>query len=314
MSDTDAAQMAEYRSLLESVLPLYIGGRYADALQIVRTATGHPSPADTAHLTACLLACAGDPAAAVAELQAAYDAGQWWDRHLLEDDDDLAAAHAVDGWSALVTASAERCAAAQSDPVPAPVVVRPSGEPTVTLVVLHGGGSDGADTAPHWAAAVEDGALLIAPSSSNRTTPTRRNWPDLMLGGHDVDRALELTPPATGVPVVLGGASAGGRQAMLMTLTADPLAPARFLVVSPALSRIELDPGTVRRAGDRGVRGHVVIGADDDSRADVTTKVAQLSAAGVVTTLDVVDGVGHDYPEDFAGRLRAALPPLLAAD
>jgi hypothetical protein len=311
MSDTDAAQMAAYRSLLEAVLPLYLDGRYADALQIVRTTPGNPSRADTAHLTACLLALAGDPAAAVAELQAAFDAGQWWDRHLLEDDDDLAAAQAVGGWSALVAASAERCAAAQRDPVPAPVVVRPTGEPTMTLVALHGGGSDGADTAPHWAAAVDDGALLVAPSSSHRTTPTRRNWPDLMLGGHDVDRALAIAPPPAGVPVVLGGPSAGGRQALLMTLTADPLAPQRFLVVCPALGRIELDPGTIRRAGERGVRGHVVQGADDEAYDDVLAKVAQLSAAGVDTTLDVIEGLGHDYPDDFAQRLRSGLAGLL---
>jgi hypothetical protein len=180
------------------------------------------------------------------------------------------------------------------------------------LVVLHGAGSDGADTAPHWQAAVDDGALLVAPNSSHRTTPTRRTWPDLMVGSHDVDRALAGLDLPAGVPVVLGGASAGGRQAMLMTLTADPLAPQRFLVVCPALGRIELDAGTMRRAGARGVRGHVVQGADDDLRADVSAKVAQLSDAGVDTTLEVIDGLGHDYPDDFAERLRAALARLVA--
>jgi predicted esterase len=313
MTDTDASQMAEYRSVLDAVMPLYLDGRYDDALRLVRASSGSRSHhADTAHLAACLLSLGGDPAGAVAELQAALDAGQWWDRQVLEDDDDLAAAAEVSGWAQLVDASAQRCAAAQGDPVPAPVVLRPQGKPTLLLVALHGAGSDGADTAPRWGAAVDDGALLVAPYSSHRTTPTRRSWPDLMVGGHDVERALADVQLPGDVPIVLGGASAGARQAMLMTLTANPLAPQRFLVVGPALDRIELDPGTVRRAGERGVRGHVVLGADDEGYAAVTAKVAQLSDAGVATTLDVVEGLGHDYPDDFPERLRAELPRLVS--
>jgi hypothetical protein len=98
---------------------------------------------------------------------------------------------------------------------------------------------------------------------------------------------------------------------MLMTLTANPVAPQRFLVVCPALGRVTLDPGTVRRAGERGVRGHVVLGAHDEAHDAVVAAVALLSDCGVETTLDVVDGLGHDYPGDFPDRLPPALDDLL---
>ena len=97
-----------------------------------------------------------------------------------------------------------------------------------------------------------------------------------------------------------------------MTLTANPEAPARFLAVCPALGRIQLDAGTARRAGERGVRGHVVLGEDDEAYAAVTDALALLNDAGVVTSLDVVAGLGHDYPSDFATRLGEALPGLLS--
>jgi acetyl esterase/lipase len=159
--------------------------------------------------------------------------------------------------------------------------------------------------------AVDHGAVVIAPSSSRRSTATHRTWPDLMVGGVDVERAVAAAAAPGDVPVVLGGFSAGGRQAMLMTLTANLDAPQRFLVVCPALGRITLDPGTARRAAARGVRGHVVLGADDEAYDAVTAAVALLSAAGVATTLEVVEGLGHDYPADFAERLPVALDALL---
>src|SRR3954452_13865085 len=171
---TDAAARQAYSDLLDAVLPLYAEGRYADALRLVRAAQPELAPrqADVAHLAACLLSLDGDGPAAVSELQTAYDAGAWWERSLLEDDDDLAAAQAQPEFSALVERSERRSAEAQDERPPPALVVRPEGLPTAVLAALHGAGSDGAQTAPFWRAAVDAGALLVAPDSSRRTTAT----------------------------------------------------------------------------------------------------------------------------------------------
>src|SRR3954468_4134223 len=101
MTTDDAALAAAYRATLDTVLPLYADGRYSEALAVVRGSQGHRLHlADPAHLAACLRALADDAPGAVAELQAALDAGAWWDRQVLEDDDDLPAPRAGPGGEA----------------------------------------------------------------------------------------------------------------------------------------------------------------------------------------------------------------------
>jgi hypothetical protein len=54
-----------------------------------------------------------------------------------------------------------------------------------------------------------------------------------------------------------------------------------------------------------------VLGADDEAVDAVTSAVTALNDAGVTTTLDLVDGLEHDYPDDFAQRVRPAYAALL---
>jgi predicted esterase len=310
---TPAHAAHAYQNLVRAVLPFYRARQYTEALLLVRSAESALDGrwrAETAHLAACLLALGGDAEGGFEQLRRASGDGAWWDRHLLEDDDDLAPVRELDGFAALVEESHARAHGAQGD-APAPVVEWPQTAPTSVLVALHGGGSDGAETAAQWRAVAEDGAVVLAPTSSRRTTPMHRTWPDLLVGGHDVERAMDEGGAPSDVPVVMGGFSAGARQAMLMTLTANPEAPQRFLVVCPAVRQVELDAGTVARAARRGVRGHLLLGGDDEATEAVARMVAQLDEGGVETTVEVAPGVGHDYPPDFAVRVRVALAGLL---
>ena len=50
-----------------------------------------------------------------------------------------------------------------------------------------------------------------------------------------------------------------------------------------------------------------VIGFEDDIR-----NVEMLRSEGIKVTLDVVDGLGHAYPDDFIDRTRPVLARLLA--
>jgi hypothetical protein len=59
------------------------------------------------------------------------------------------------------------------------------------------------------------------------------------------------------------------------------------------------------------LRGLAVLGdQDDDVGEDATASYRYLSGAGLRVELDMVPGLGHDYPDDFADRLRAALEPM----
>jgi len=301
----------DYEQVNDTVLELYLAGRYDEALGLVDQALGRipDRSADLVYSAACVLAAAGRPGEALDRLVAAEARGDWWHRRLLEEDDDLVPLRELDGFAGLLERSAARADASQSEPA-AVLVEAPDGDPRGVLVVLHGADQTAAHALAAWRAAVGAGFVLVAVESTQRNTPYYRSWPDPVVADRDVTRAYDGLPASyRSLPLVVGGFSAGGRQALRWALTGEPGDPVGFVVVAPAA-----DPGVLPEpsgAAGRGVRGLVVLGEqDDDVGEDATASYRHLSGAGLRVELDLVPGLGHDYPDDFADRLRAALEPM----
>jgi hypothetical protein len=319
------ADHEQFSDLMGRVLPLYEHQQYADALVHVRAAAGD-LPAlrsDTAHLAACLLALDGRPDEALAELRSAYDDGGWWARPLLEEDGDLAALARLDGFADLVDASDDRCRASQ-EAAQEMVVIGAVDEARAVLVALHGANGDGPRAAAIWQPLASNGVLLAAPTSSRRTTPTHRTWSDGEPEWRDITQiAPLLAEPAR--PLIVGGMSAGGRQALQWIispreLTASgelvpgpQLVPSAFLVICPAIGVSRLDRAAVSAAAARGARGHAVLGADDGGTESALEALELLRAEGIDVSIDVVEGLGHDYPVDFVERVAPVLARLVAS-
>ncbi|MEO3744062.1 hypothetical protein [Plantactinospora sp. B5E13] len=304
-------ERAAYQAVSDEAIARYLDQRYAEGADLVRAARsrlpGYRS--DLAHLAACLLSRAGRPAEALAELRAAYEAGGWWHRRILVDDDDLAPLHELDGFAELVERSHARATAAGPAARP-PLLHRPAGPARGLLVALHGAGQDAHDAVTQWRAAVDAGYLLLALDSSQRNTPTYRSWPDPEVADRDIGEALDrLLPADRELPLVTAGFSAGGRQAVRWALAARPGTPVGFLAMAPAIGPDDLDPGWLPGAVGRGLRGTVLLGAgDDDVRDNALAALDTLRHAGVDCRLDEIPELGHDFPADFASRL----PTLLA--
>jgi hypothetical protein len=83
-------ERARFRAVEEEVYARYAEHRYADGIALLRAAIPELPGwrADLAHSAACLLSLTGRPAEALAELTAAFDAGAWWHRRILVEDDD----------------------------------------------------------------------------------------------------------------------------------------------------------------------------------------------------------------------------------
>jgi hypothetical protein len=315
----------QYSDLLGRVFPLYQDQRYADALAHVRAAAGD-LPAlrsDTAHLAACLLALDGRPDEALAELRSAYDDGGWWGRPLLEEDDDLAALKTLDGFAGLVDASDDRCRASQ-EAADEMVVIGDVDEARAVLVALHGANGDGPRAAAIWQPLASHDVLLAAPTSSRRTTPSHRTWSDGASDWRDIRQvATLLADPAR--LLIVGGMSAGGRQALQWIispreLTASgevvlsvELVPSAFLVVCPAIGVSRLDRAAIPAAAARGARGHAVLGAEDGGTEPALEALELLRAEGIDVSIDVVEGLGHNYPVDFVERVAPVLTKLVAS-
>jgi hypothetical protein len=290
-----------YDRLSSEVFALYGKGRYAEALTLVEADLADLPEwrSDLAHTAACLHARAGDPDTALRVLTDAAGAGAWWHPLLLLEDDDLASLTTRDGFAELVDVSRRRCEAAQTSAgrLP-PVVARPDGAARGVLVALHGAGQHAGTAAAAWHPATGDGFVVLAVESSQLSTPTYRSWPDQAVAARDVGTALGILDPAEReLPLVAGGFSAGARAALLWALSGEPCPVAGVVAVAPAVRREQVaDPV-------HAPPGLVVIGAEDEMVDDVTESVAGLPDV----RLDVVPGLAHTYPDDFAERLAAAL-------
>ncbi|SDX99605.1 hypothetical protein SAMN05444365_101324 [Micromonospora pattaloongensis] len=305
MTDRD-----RYRALTDEVVELYLHGRHPEGVALVRAAMPQLPAwrADLAHLAACLLAVSGRPDEALAELRTAFDVGGWWHRRILVDDEDLASVQELDGFAELVEESHARAVRASTEPRP-PVLRRPAGPPIGVLVALHGAGQDADDAMQQWQAAVDAGYVLVAIESSQRHTPTYRSWPDPAVGTRDITAAFATLPSdVQRLPLVVAGFSAGARQAMRWALAGWPGEPGRFIAVGPAIGPDHVDHRIAAAAAQRGLTGHVLLGAtDDDVREEALAAVDELRSAGVAPQLELVPGLGHAFPIDFDDRLRSML-------
>lgn len=308
--DEAVTDRARYRAITDEVIELYVGERYADGVALVRAAIPELPAwhADLAHLAACLLAVSGHPDEALAELRAAFRAGGWWHRRILVDDDDLASLQELDGFAEFVEDSHARAVRASGDARP-PVLRRPAGPPIGVLVALHGAGQDADDAMEQWRGALDAGYVLVALESSQRNTPTYRSWPEAAVGTRDITTAFGTLPPdVRRLPLVVAGFSAGGRQAMRWALAGWPGEPGRFIAVAPAIDPDHIDYAIASAAAQRGLTGHVILGeADDDVRDEALAALEELREAGLASRLDLVPGLGHDFPADFDDRLRLIL-------
>jgi dienelactone hydrolase len=292
---------AEYDALTDRVASLYEQGVYQEALAALDQADDslHPWLAELTHLRACLLAVLGQPDQALAALQTAATTGAWWDDTLLTEDDDLATLQSLPGFADLLESS--RDARAGSRPESAEPVLRlPSGEVRGVVVALHGAGQRATHAARDWACVTSLGCALLCVESSQLMSPMYRTWPDPERSRDDVARALSHLPTELqSVDVIAAGFSAGGRVALDWALTAQPQPVAGVVVLAPALRQL---PAEAHGALEPAV---VLMGTDDELREVVEEAGEQLRSLGV--SVELLPGVGHEFPADFADRLSEVL-------
>jgi len=292
---------AEYDALTDRVASMYEQGAYQEALAVLDQADDslHPWLAELTHLRACLLAVLGQPDQALAALQTAATTGAWWDDTLLTEDDDLATLQSLPGFADLLESS--RAGRAASDPQTSEPVLRlPSGEVRGVVVALHGAGQRATHAARDWASVTSLGYALVCVESSQLMSPMYRTWPDPERSRDDVAQALaQLPTELQSVSLIAAGFSAGGRVALDWALTAQPRPVAGVVVLAPALRQL---PAQAHGALEPAV---VLMGTDDDLREVVEEAGEQLRSFGV--SVELLPGVAHEFPSDFADRLSQVL-------
>ncbi len=299
--------LEHYRRLSNTVFELYASDRQREALAALKDRPTSLTPwrAELAHLEACLHGSIGQPDEAFAALTSAHDAGSWWDPRILLEDDDLEALRESPAFVDLVESSRARWQAANAElDRGGDLLELPTGRPAGLLVALHGAEEDGTDALRAWRGAVDCGFAVHAVRSSQRTSPRYRSWPDAERAESELaDARAALPDELRRLPVVAAGFSAGGRVALRWALTAAPHPVTGVVTVAPAVIPADLPPS--RAAGLAPAR--LVVGSEDDLLEDVRATGRHLSPAGF--GVDVVPGLGHEFPADFGERLARLLRP-----
>jgi predicted esterase len=200
-----------------------------------------------------------------------------------------------------------------------PQAVETAGAPPLFLP-LHGGADIPGEHDAYWAAAVGLGVLTAVPRSSQRRTSDTFWWGaphepfDRERSERDVQAAYDevgATYAFDVARVLLGGFSQGAVLAVTLALQNRPFPVHGFACVGPGIEDLESLRPLMESAATRGLRGWMLAGERERGLDQITRLNQELTSHGVSCRLEVVPGIGHEFPDDFRGRLQSGLRFLL---
>ena len=292
------------------------------ALEIVK---GYPElPAESSYLLACAYNGAGRYVEALHTLETALDRGACWHESLLLSSPGLKPLRDQQQFHRIVARSKIMLdalpASSPAGAVFSPERIETAGAPL--FLPLHGGGDIPGGHDEHWAAAVGIGVLVAIPRSSQRRSSDMFWWGnplqpfDIERCGRDIQAAYDQVGTRHGFDrtrVVLGGFSQGASLAVTLALHNRPFPIRGFTCVGPGMESIEALIPLMEPAAARGLRGWILAGERERGLELITRLSDALTFHGIACQLEVVPGLGHEFPHDFGSRLQSGLGSVLAA-
>lgn len=296
---------SEFGAVRRRLFELHAARDYRAALRLAEAATDeYPGHLDqTTFWRACLHARLGDHEGALGVLEEGRDRGLWWPVEMLENDADLADVRTNERFRAIVAHSVAARASAPEHLPADPLVREPDDRPAaVAVVLLHGRGESADDMLDHWTTLPR--AVVIVPRSTQVYGMRIGSWDDADRAEADVARAVETArgmAALDGVPLIVAGFSQGAALAIVLAARASLPGGIGFVAVAPsagwARALIAAD------APIPAMRGCVLAGDLDPRREDVEALALSLNERGAEVRVEILPGLGHEYPPDFADRL-----------
>jgi predicted esterase len=290
-----------------------------EALQLALEAeVRYPAKGEVPFWLACIHCRQGADEAALAALRGGLARSLWWPEDWLFEDDDLASLRGSVALAEIAARSARLRAATRHVPEPVllPAATQGADGPRAVVLALHGWGQEAGEFAAEWAGATGRGFAVVAPQSTQALTPGFFVWDDRALARQTVAtqyRAASGELETGGAPLIVAGFSQGGGLAVDLALD-GALAPiAGLLALSTGIEDLEAapDPARLRRAAERGLRGRLVTGAEDEALDGSRALAAAAGAAGVQWPLTELAGGDHRMPPPQSGLLLSELAALV---
>jgi predicted esterase len=277
-------------------------------------------PAETNYLLAALYARMGQPVRTVEIFESALEAGMGWNEAVLRESPSLAGLQEDPRFKAIVRESAARVRAleAASDVELDTVAPERVDDSALILMPLHGGADRIEEFAPYWRPASNAGVVVCTPQSSQRRS-TDTFWWGPPFDGFDQERseadvtfAFEKVRREFGCSqVIFGGFSQGAVLAVTLALQQRPVPSRGFICVGPGISNLEPLLPLMDPAAARGLRGWIVAGELEPGLQQIVRLHHELTSHGVASHLEVVPGLGHEFPPDFGTILLSAVDFVL---
>jgi predicted esterase len=245
--------------------------------------------------------------------EAIIEHGYWYGYDYLMGDEDLRLLHKYDVFQEMVQLCKEREADAQQTVTPTLKVMRDQNnsdhEPQTLVIALHGDQENIEITERYWKSIVSDHCMIALPQSSQIQFSDSYDWEDVDKGSDELqahyDRMLD-NQSAGPVNVIVGGFSAGAKVA-LNALLSGQISAKGFILVAPWLPEIEEWGYLLDTLAERDIKGYVICGnADEDSYESTIQLVTLLDEKNVDHVFIEVDGLDHDYPDNFEQLLNEA--------
>jgi len=236
------------------------------------------------------------------------ESGGWFPPNLLLSDPGFASLQSLPAFQEMVEVCRLRIAEFQAKARPELLVRQPigyAGTLLSLLIGLHGNGDNASKTIEYWSGIATHDWLLAIPQSSQLERPDAYVWDDRELSVSEIREHLAKLTSEYSIDserVVLGGFSMGGGQAIWMALH-QSIKTSGFVVLGPWLREAELEAlsALLETQKPAGLRGYILVGEEDRICLDVSHKVVEIiHAHNLPCELEVIPGLDHSYPEDFA--------------
>jgi predicted esterase len=302
--------------LVSQAMELYQNQAYMEALDLL-TAQGEQYPGQAAmvlYLRSCMATRIEDYELALEIIEDALCRGHWYSERLINRTRSWKPLRGMPRFERAVEVCKERhreVAAGARLFTREPEGGCPAGRPCPLLVALHGNWGNAPDTLREWGCVVPGGWLLAAIQSSEVWASNAYAWEDKQSALRDIEEQyakLSARYPIDEERLIIGGISSGGETALRVAL--DGTIPARgFIVLAPGGADMAALTPYTEQAEVRGLRGYFMLGEEDRSVSHEAVRglVAMLNTRKVPCKLELLPGVGHEYPADFAAILARAL-------
>jgi predicted esterase len=277
-------------------------------------------PAETSYFVAALYARMGQPTKTMETLESGLEIGLGWHEAILRRSPSLAGLQEDPRFKAIVTKSDARMRALEAATRVELDIVTPDSvaADAPLLMPFHGGGDTLEEFAPYWRAAATAGIVVCIPQSSQRRSTDTFWWGP--LEGFDKERseadlafAFERVREQHACSrVVFGGYSQGAIMAVTLALQQRPFPSLGFICVGPATPNLRPLLPLMEPAAARGLRGWILAGEQEPGLKDIVRLHDELRLHGVACHLEVVAGLGHEFPLDFETRLVSAVGFVLS--